>query len=131
MNRYLLATILASGAAFAGPYDQVYGLITVDPSQSADPHVIPVIVNRVDGESVMIRQPAVVAPGARKVTLDVAPRKGFTMATQETFELDVKPCTRYYLAARLDSPTTQSWKPIVRRSEPIGECERKFKIAGG
>jgi hypothetical protein len=131
MNRYLLATILVSGAAFAGPYDQVYGLLTVDPSRSADPDVIPVIVNRVDGESVMIRQPAVVAPGMRKVTLDVPPRKGFTIATQETFELDVKPCTRYYLAARLDSPTTQSWKPIVRRSERIGECERKFKIAGG
>ena len=130
MNRYMLATILLSTSALAGPYDQVYGLITVDLARSADPHLIPVIVNRVDGETVAIRQPAVVAPGMRKVTLDVPPRKGFTQATQQTFDLDVKPCTRYYVAALLDSPTLQSWKPVVRSSEPIGECQRKFKVAG-
>ena len=129
MNRYMLATILLSTSALAGPYDQVYGLITVDTSRSADPNVIPVIVNRVDGDTVPMRQPAVVAPGMRKVTLDVPPRKGFSQATQQTFDLDVKPCTRYHVAAQLDNPTLQSWKPIVRNSEPIGECQRKFKIA--
>lgn len=129
MNRYMLATILLSTGALAGPYDQVYGLITVDTSRSADPHVIPVIVNRVDDETVPIRQPAVVAPGLRKVTIDVPPRRGFAVATQQTFELEVKPCTRYYVAAQLDSPTLQSWKPIVRNTEAIGECKRKFKVA--
>ena len=129
MNRYTLATLLLSTAAFAGPYDQVYGLITVDTSRSADPHLIPVIVNRVDDETIPMRQPAVVVPGVRKVTIDVPPRKGF-QATQQTFDLEVKPCTRYYVAARLDSPTTQTWKPVVRNSEPIGECQHKFKVAG-
>jgi hypothetical protein len=129
MNRYMLATILLSTAAFAGPYDQVYGLITVDTSRSADPNLVPVIVNRVDDETVPTRQPAVVAPGLRRVTIDVPPRKGF-QATQQTFDLEVKPCTRYYVAARLDSPTTQAWKPVVRNSEAIGECHRKFKVAG-
>jgi hypothetical protein len=128
MNRYMLATILLSTSALAGPYDQVYGLITVDTSRSADPNLVPVIVNRVDDETVPMRQPAVVAPGLRKVTIDVPPRKGF-QATQQTFDLDVKPCTRYYVAARLDSPTMQTWKPVVRNSEPIGECQRKFKVA--
>jgi hypothetical protein len=130
MNRYMIATILLSTSALAGPYDQVYGLITVDTSRSADPNLIPVIVNRVDDETVPMRQPAVVAPGVRKVTIDVPPRKGFSQATQQTFDLDVKPCTRYYVAARLDSPTTQSWRPVVRGSEVIGECQRKFKVAG-
>ena len=129
MNRYTLATLLLSTAAFAGPYDQVYGLITVDTSRSADPHLIPVIVNRVDDETIPMRQPAVVVPGVRKVTIDVPPRKGFSQATQQTFDLEVKPCTRYYVAAQLDSPTLQSWKPVVRNSEPIGECQRKFKVA--
>ena len=129
MNRYTLATLLLSTAAFAGPYDQVYGLITVDTSRSADPHLIPVIVYRVDDETIPMRQRAVVFPGVRKVTIDVPPRKGFSQATQQTFDLEVKPCTRYYVAAQLDSPTLQSWKPVVRNSEPIGECQRKFKVA--
>jgi hypothetical protein len=131
MKRCLLAaSLLAALPALAGPYDQVYSLITTDTARSADPNVIPVIVNRVDGETVMTRTEAVVAPGPRKVTIDVPPRKGFSQATQATFDLDAKPCTRYYLAARLDSPTTQTWKPIVRNSEPIGECRKKFKVAG-
>jgi hypothetical protein len=130
MNRYMLATFLLSTSALAGPYDQAYSVITTDKSRAADPNVLPVIVNRVDGETVMTRTEAVVAPGMRKVTIDVPPRKGFKQATQQTFDLDAKPCTRYYVAARLDSPTTQAWTPFVRNSEPIGECQRKFKVAG-
>jgi hypothetical protein len=129
MNRYMIATILLSTSAVAGPYDQVYGLITTDKSRSADPDVIPVIVNRVDDVTVMTGQPAVVAPGLRKVTIDVPPRKGFSQATQTTFDLDVKPCTRYNVAAKLDSRTTQTWQPMVRSTEPIGECRKKFNIA--
>ena len=131
MFRYMLATILLSTSALAGPYDQVYSIVTTDRARSADPHLLPVIVNRVDGETVMTsRNEAVVAPGTRKLTLDLPARRGFTQATQYTFDLEVKPCTRYYVAAKLDSPTTQSWTPVVRSNEPIGECERKFKVAG-
>ena len=130
MNSYMLATILLSTSALAGPYDQVYGLITTDKSRSADPDVIPVIVNRVDDVTVMTGQPAVVAPGLRKVTIDVPPRKGFHQATQTTFDLEVKPCVRYNLSAKLDSRTTQTWQPMVRSTEPIGECKAKFMVAG-
>ena len=129
MNRYMLATILLSTSALAGPYDQAYGLVTTDTSASADPNLVPVIVNRVDGVTVASGQPAVVAPGLRKVTVDVPPRGGFALATQHTFDLDVKACTRYHVAARLDSATTQAWKPVVRYSEAIGECRRRFEVA--
>ena len=130
MKRLLLVSLLAALPALAGPYDQVYSLITTDRTRSTDHEVLPVIVNRVDGETVMSRTEAVVAPGVRKVTIDLPARKGFSQATQHTFDLDAKPCTRYYVAAKLDSVTTQTWTPIVRRSEPIGECAAKFKLAG-
>ena len=130
MNRYILATILLSTGALAGPYDQAYSIITTDRAPSADPNLRPVIVNRVDGETVMTtRNEAVVAPGLRKVTIDLPARKGFTQATQHTFDVDVKACTRYYVAAKLDTPTTQTWKPVVRSTEDIGECRLKFKVA--
>jgi len=127
MNRLLLAPLFLATAALAGPYDQPYSIITVDRNKSADPNLRKVIVNRVDDETIT-DQKAVVAPGKRQVTLDVPPRKGFHQATQHTFEIEAKACTRYYVAAKLDSPTTQDWTPIVRSEEAIGECKKKFKV---
>ena len=130
MKRLLPALCLASTAALAGPYDQVYSIITTDRTPAPDKDLRPLIVNRVDGENAMPGNQAVVPPGLRKVTVDLPPRKGFKLATQHTFDLDVKPCTRYNLAAKLDSSVTQTWTPVVRSTEPIGECRAKFKLAG-
>ena len=131
MKRFpLAALVLAATTAVAGPYDQVYSIITTDRAPSPDKDLRPVIVNRVDGENAMPDNQAVVAPGMRKVTVDLPPRHGHKLATQATFDLDVQPCTRYHIAAKLDSPVTQGWKPVVRSTEPIGECRAKFKVAG-
>jgi hypothetical protein len=129
MNRtFLLAPLLVATAAVAGQYDEPYSIITVDTLKSADPNLRKVIVNRVD-ERTITDNKAVVPPGQHKVTLDVPPRKGFHQATQNELALETKPCTRYYVAARLDSTATQTWTPIVRSEERIGECEKKFKVA--
>jgi hypothetical protein len=130
MKTLPLVFLLAAGAAWAGPYDQPYSIITTDTARSADPNLRPVIVNRVDDENTL-RNKAVVAPGAHKVTIDLPPRKGHRLATQQTFELVTRPCVRYLVAAKLDTPVTQDWKPVVRSEERIGECEAKFKVAGG
>ena len=131
MKRLILAAcILAATAAFAGPYDEPYSIITVDPLKSADPLLRKVIVNRVDGVTITtVDNKAVVAPGPHTVTMDLPPRQGFHQATQADFPLETKACTRYYVAAKLDSPALQTWTPVVRSQEPIGECMRKFKIA--
>ena len=121
---------LAATAAFAGPYDQPYSIITSERTPSADPHLRAVIVNRVDHENALANY-AVVLPGPHKVTIDLPPRKGFKLATQETFDLETRPCVRYVVAAELKSVTLQEWTPVVRREERIGECEAKFKIASG
>jgi hypothetical protein len=130
MNRLLAALMLAATAAVAGPYDQVYSIITTDRAPAPDKDLRPVIVNRVDGENAMPGNQAVVPPGLRKVTVDLPPRNGFKLATQHTFDLDVKPCTRYHIAAKLESAATQKWAPVVRSTEPIGECRSRFKLAG-
>ncbi len=130
MNRILLASLFVATSALAGQYDNPYAIITVDRARSADPNLRPVIVNRVDDETVVSGNRAVVAPGQHRITLDLPPRKGFRIATQHTFEIDAQPCTRYNVAAQLDSPATQNWKPVVRSEEAIGECRSKFKVAG-
>jgi hypothetical protein len=129
MKPLFLLTLLATTAAWAGPYDQPYSIITTDTAPSADPNLRPVIVNRIDDENVLANR-GVVAPGAHRVTLDLPPRKGFRLATQETLQLTTKPCVRYYVAARLETPTGQKWAPVVRSEEPIGDCRKKFNVAG-
>ena len=129
MKRLFLLPVLLATAASAGPFDQPYAIITTDPRPAADFLLRPVIVNRVDGENAVDHR-AIVPPGLHKVTVDLPPRKGFHLATQQTFDLDVKPCVRYHVAARLESSTGQAWKPVIRSQERIGECETKFKVAG-
>jgi hypothetical protein len=131
MKRLILAAsaLAAATAAFAGQYDEPYSIITVDTRKSADPLLRKVIVNRVDGVTITSDNRAVVAPGSHKVTLDLPPRRGFHQATQNEMALDTKPCTRYYVAAKLDSTAMQTWTPVVRSEEPIGECMKKFQVA--
>jgi hypothetical protein len=120
----------ATAPAMAGPYDQPYSIIQTERTRSADPDVIPVLINRVDDANARSRpNEAVVPPGPHQVTVDVPPRKGFHLATQHTFELVTEPCTRYYVSAKLRSRTTQEWEPFVRDKERIGECEKKFARA--
>lgn len=131
MKRLLLLSLLPwAGAASADLYDQPYSIIQTDASRSADPLLRPVIVNRVDGQNAQYDNRAVVGPGRHAVTLDLPPRQGFHTATQVTFDLETRPCTRYYVAARLEGTAGQRWKPVVRSEERIGECEAKFKVAG-
>jgi len=130
MKRLCLLPIFAATAVLAGPFDQPYAIITTDTRPAPDPLLRPVIVNRVDGEN-SVDHRAIVPPGLRKVTVDLPARKGFHLATQHTFDLDVKPCVRYHVAAKLVSTATQDWKPVIRSEERIGECESKFRIAAG
>ena len=129
MKYLVLAALLFPATALAGPYDQAYAIITSDATPSADPLLRPVIVNRVDGESVPSSSynKAVVPPGPHQVTLDLPPRKGFHVATQRTLELVARPCMRYYVVAKLDTPVGQEWQPVVRSSELIAECQRAFR----
>jgi hypothetical protein len=125
MKGLLAITLLTATSALAGPFDQPYSIIETDAAPSADSHMRPVIVNRVDDENSMQNR-AVVPPGPHKVTLDLPPRRGFRTATQVTFDLDTRACTRYYVVAELKSPTLQEWTPKIRREEEIGECKKKF-----
>jgi hypothetical protein len=122
----LAAFAFASATVFAGVFDQPWSVIETDPARSTDPNLKPVIVNRVDGEN-SIRNRVFVEPGPHMVTVDLPPRKGFSLSTQETFDLTTSACMRYYIAAKLDTAVSQHWVPMVRKSELIGECATKFR----
>jgi hypothetical protein len=122
---------LAATAALAGPYDQPYSQVMTERKfPSADPNVIPVIVNRIDDVTVYDRY-GTIAPGMHQVTVDVPPRNGYHTATQVTFPLETKACQRYYVAARLKSRTLQEWEPFIRFEEQLKDCSTKFNLAQG
>ena len=126
----LAAFIVAAGTACASsPYDQPYSIITVDTIKSADIHLKHVFVNRVDGENSVERNKHVVPPGKHEVVVDIAPVRGFHQPRQKTFTLTTEPCVRYNLAARVETDLSQPFEPVVRSTEPIGECKAKFKVA--
>ena len=130
MKNLVIAALFAPSVALAGLYDQPYSIIQTDASRSSDHLIRPVLVNRVDDVNAQYDNRAVVAPGKHAVTIDLAARQGFHLPTQITFELETKPCTRYYVVGRLEATTSQKWTPVVRSEEPIGECRAKFKVAG-
>ena len=70
MKRFVIAALaLAANATFAAsPYDEVYSIITTDTKPSADWHVKPVFVNRVDGQNSVEKSKHVVPPGPHEVT---------------------------------------------------------------
>jgi hypothetical protein len=137
LRKLFVTAVLALGAAAVlpvtaqsrSPFSQPYSIILTDNRQSSDPNVIPVIINRVNDQTIRSNpNEAVVPPGPQRVVVDVPPRRGFRLATQNTMDLVTEPCMRYFVNARLDNKLTQGWEPFVRSTERIGECERRFNI---
>jgi hypothetical protein len=128
MKPLLIASLLLiiPATAVAGPYDQPWVVITNDTAPSGDPKVRAVVVSRVDGE-IVVKSRATVSPGLHVVTVDLPPRKGASLGTQENLELNANPCMRYVVAARPGGEAGQDWKPFVRSAGTIGECLSKFK----
>jgi len=80
------------------------------------------ILISVDGKSTTQR-PAVVDPGMRTIVVQGLPTAGFRYGEQRTLTLEVKPCVRYWIAARKDSRLSQDFEPYIDYSEPISGCK--------
>ena len=83
-----------------------------------------VIVLDIDGRS-EIRNPVMVDPGVRVIRVQGPAAPGFRFGQDRTLTLDVKPCTRYYLAAVRPNSISSEFTPMVDFEEPIGGCKGK------
>ena len=81
----------------------------------------PVSINEVDGRSYLGSAPVLVDPGVRQIVVQGPPTFVDLQLTQ-TFELDVKPCTRYYLVAVKDNPLQNDFKVRVDFDQPLAGC---------
>ncbi len=81
----------------------------------------PVSINEVDGRSYLGTAPVLVDPGMRQIVVQGPPTVVDLRLTQ-TFELDVKPCTRYYLVAVKASPLDNDFTVRVDFDQPVAGC---------
>jgi len=124
--RFTLPILLAAALAVAGcaavkePFSQLdgyrwtrTGLNTFD-----------VTIISVDGEHYIQRStPIVVTPGPHKIVVQGPATAGFRFGEQRTLELNVEPCTRYWLEAKKMNALSQDFEPRVNYSEPIAGCK--------
>jgi hypothetical protein len=76
----------------------------------------------IDGKSTTQR-PAVIDPGMRMIVVQGFPTAGFSYGEQRALTVDVKPCVRYWIAARKDNRLSQDFEPYIDYSEPISGCK--------
>ena len=117
-----LAAGLPFGASAAlkrwGPtWSEVTGLLA-DQTQL---HLTMAVVHRIDGkfEGDKIVK---LEPGRHTIVLQSPTRKGVP-GTDQTVELDVEPCKRYYFNAQFKAAMGDEWKPVVTRVETIAGCK--------
>jgi len=82
----------------------------------------PVQIASVDGSSSTVT-PQFVEPGMRRLVLR-GPPGGAGVSAVESFTLDVKPCTRYYIVAVKANPLDTHFTPKVDFEQPLGSSCR-------
>jgi hypothetical protein len=82
----------------------------------------PVMVTQVDDESTSVHIPVLVEPGRRRITVQAYPTHFQVFGELRTIELDVAPCTRYWLVAVKQNPLASDFEVKVDYTEPIAGC---------
>ena len=114
----LLAAVALAGCASAGyHYSQLDGHRYF--KVPIDTHAVQIV--RVDGQDTVF-SPVQVEPGLRQVTVQGPPTNTSRYGEQRTIDLNVAPCTRYYLVAVKDNRLSNNFTVKVDYQEPIGGC---------
>lgn len=82
----------------------------------------PVAVVRVDEASTPLHGPVLVDPGLRRVVVQSGPSVARSIGEERTLELQVAPCTRYYLVAEKTNSLATDFTPRIDHQEPVPGC---------
>ena len=118
-----LSLVLAAVALLAGCASGGYHYSQLDGHRyyrtAIDTHSVMIV--RVDGSDTAF-SPARVEPGLRKVTVQGPPTPTSRYGEERTIELNVAPCTRYYLVAVKENRLLNDFTVKVDYQEQIGGC---------
>src|SRR5258706_12021097 len=82
----------------------------------------PVQVTKVDGQSTPQFSPVLVEPGQHQVAVQTFPTRESPLRVERTIDLDVKPCTHYYLVAVKPTQISSEFDVKVDYEEPLAGC---------
>lgn len=83
----------------------------------------PVIITKIDGVSTMpASRPVQVEPGQRMVAVQTYPTVTNRLGEEKTFNLDIQPCTHYYLVAVKPNRLQRDFDLKVEYAEPVPGC---------
>ena len=121
LTRVLLLVAVSTslwGCATPYPYSQLVGTRYF----RVPINTYPVAVVRVDDESTPLRGPVLVEPGLRRVVLQSGPTQARSFGEERVLELQVAPCTRYYLVAEKANSLATDFTPRIDHQEPVPGC---------
>ena len=113
----MLVAMALSGCASGYHYSQLDGHRYF--KTPLDTYSVQVV--RVDGRD-EVMSPVQVEPGMRKVTVQGPPTPTSRTGDERTIELNVAPCTRYYLVAVKENRLSNEFTVKVDYQEPVGGC---------
>lgn len=114
--------ILAAATALLGGCATPYSELSGARYHQTPIDTYPVIVTRVDGRSTPLHGRTLVDPGRRSITVQGPPTLTSRTGRETRIDLDVKPCTRYYLVAVKDNRLANDFEVQVDHEEPMGAC---------
>jgi hypothetical protein len=82
----------------------------------------PLLITKVDGVSTPLSTPVQVEPGLRHVGVQTYPGKFDSLGTEKTIDLEVKPCTHYYLVGVKPNALLRDYEVKVEYQEPVPGC---------
>ena len=110
---------ITAGCATTQPFSQLDGYRW----NKAGLDTFDVTIISVDGEHYIQRgTPIMISPGSHKIIVQGPPTAGFRTGAQKTLDLNVEPCTRYWLEARKQNALQQDFTPAVNYSDRISGC---------
>ena len=80
-----------------------------------------VTILRIDGRD-WVQRPALVDPGLRLVTVQGPSAPASPQGETRSIDLNVAPCTRYYLVAVRPNPLSADFSVKVDHEEPVSGC---------
>jgi hypothetical protein len=122
MKSIFVGTLFAAGlgACASAPYG--YSQLDGHRYHRAPIDTHPLIISRVDGASTLPGSLTLVEPGPRKIVVQAFPTRFQRLGEERVFELDVAPCTRYYLVAVKANSLASDFDVKVDHQEPVGGC---------
>jgi hypothetical protein len=128
IQRVLLPVIGALALAGCQTWGPTWSEVTGRRFDVVALNTAPVVINLIDGNGAFPNAPGTpiwITPGKRRISATAVPMSGgWTGGTDLVeFELDAKPCERYFIVARFENPLGPSWTPFVDEIQQIVGCK--------